>query len=52
MVKKAFQGKVKLGLEHMVNSCATFYDPARIYPAAIEVNIKVVLLNEITSDRR
>lgn len=38
--KKAFQGKVKLGLEHMVNSCATFYDPARIYPAAIEVNIK------------
>lgn len=40
MDKKAFQGKVKLGLEHMVNSCATFYDPARIYPAAIEVNIK------------
>lgn len=38
--KKAFQGKVKPGLEHMVNSCATFFDPARIYPAAIEVTIK------------
>lgn len=38
--KKLFQGKVEPKLGHMVNSCATFYDPARIYPAAIEVNIE------------
>ena len=38
--KKAFQGKVKPELRHMVNSCAAFYDPARIFPAAVEVDIK------------
>lgn len=37
--KKAFQGIVKPELRHMVNSCATFFDPARLYPAAIEVDI-------------
>ena len=37
--KKAFAGKVKPELQNMVNSCATFFDPARLYPAAIEVDI-------------
>ena len=37
--KKAFQGKIKPELRHIVNSCATFFDPERLYPAAIEVNI-------------
>jgi len=38
--KKAFQGKVKPELKHLVNSCAAFFDPTRIFPAAIEVEIK------------
>lgn len=37
--KKAFQGMVKPELRHIVNSCATFFDPARLYPAALEVDI-------------
>ncbi|MEG2556587.1 MAG: hypothetical protein RSA53_10925 [Odoribacter sp.] len=37
--KKAFKGIVKPTLGHIVNSCATFFDPARLYPAAIEVDI-------------
>lgn len=38
--KKAFNGIVKPDLKHLVNSCATFFDPARLYPAAIEVDIE------------
>lgn len=38
--KETFRGKVTPQLQHMVNSCATFFDPTRIYPAAIEVEIK------------
>lgn len=37
--KKVFQGKVKPQLKHIVNSCALFFDPQRLYPAAIEVDI-------------
>lgn len=37
--KKVFQGMVKPDLKHIVNSCATFFDPARLYPAAIEVDL-------------
>ncbi len=37
--KQVFQGKVKPDLKHMANSCATFFDPQRIYPAAIEVEL-------------
>ena len=37
--KKVFKGKVKPNLKHMVNSCATFFDPQRVYPAAIEVDL-------------
>ncbi|WP_294626923.1 hypothetical protein [uncultured Bacteroides sp.] len=35
--KQVFEGKVKPDLKHLVNSCATFFDPQRIYPAAVEV---------------
>ncbi len=38
--KKVFNGIVKPDLKHLVNSCATFFDPARLYPAAIEVDIE------------
>lgn len=37
--KEVFKGKVKPELKHIVNSCATFFDPARLYPAAIEVDL-------------
>lgn len=35
--KEVFSGRVKPNLRHMVNSCRTFFDPQRIYPAAIDV---------------
>ena len=37
--KEVFKGKVKPELKHIVNSCATFFDPARLYPAAIEIDL-------------
>lgn len=37
--KTAFKGKVILKTENLVNSCATFFDSQRLFPAAIEVNI-------------
>lgn len=37
--KEAFRGMAKPDLKHMINSCAAFYDPARIYPAAVEVDL-------------
>ena len=37
--KTAFSGKVKLEVDNIVNSCAAFFDPERLYPAAIEVDI-------------
>ena len=37
--REAFKGMVKPELRHLVNSCATFYDSLRLFPAAIEVNI-------------
>ena len=35
--KKVFVGKVKPDLKHLVNSCTAFFDPRRIYPAAVEI---------------
>ncbi len=37
--KKLFEGIVPLDMKHLVNSCAAFYDPERLFPAAIEVDI-------------
>ena len=36
--KQVFCGKLKADVKHMANSCATFFDPCRIYPAAVEVS--------------
>ncbi len=38
--KKAFEGVVEPRLEHIVNSCAAFFDPARLYPAAVEIDLE------------
>lgn len=38
--KKRFSGKPRLNLRNMVNSCAAFYDPCRIFPAAIDIEVK------------
>lgn len=35
--KKVFCGKLKPNVKHMVNSCATYFDPCRVYPAAVEI---------------
>lgn len=37
--KQVFQGKMKANVKNMVNSCATFFDPYRIYPAAVEIKL-------------
>ena len=38
--KDAFIGIVKPQRKHIVNSCATFFDPARLYSAAIEIDLQ------------
>jgi predicted esterase len=35
--REVFRGKVQPELKHIVNSCAIFFDPMRLFPAAIEV---------------
>ena len=40
--KTAFSGKVKLEVDNIVNSCAAFFDPERLYPAAIEVDLSAL----------
>lgn len=37
--KEVFRGELEAERRHMVNSCAAFFDPRRIYPAAIEVDL-------------
>ncbi len=37
--KEVFKGKPTLERRHIVNSCAAFFDPARLYPAAVEVDL-------------
>ncbi len=37
--KRVYSGMVTPNLKNLVNSCKTFYDPERLYPAAIEVTI-------------
>jgi hypothetical protein len=36
--REVFQGKVKCSSRDLVMSCATFYDPCRLYPASVTVN--------------
>lgn len=37
--KIVFRGMLELKRSNLINSCAAFSDPARLYPAAIEVNL-------------
>ena len=36
--KEVFQGRVEANLSHLASSCALFYDPARLFPAAVDVD--------------
>lgn len=36
--KEVFAGKVEANLKHLASSCALFYDPARLFPAAVDVD--------------
>lgn len=38
--QKAFEGKVQPQLENLVNSCACFADPERLYPASVKIDIE------------
>ncbi len=38
--KEAFNGKVQPTIEAMVESCAEYFDPERVFPAKIDVEIK------------
>lgn len=38
--KEAFNGKVKPTVEAMVESCAEYFDPERVFPAKVEVEIR------------
>lgn len=40
--KQVFSGKLTPGLENMVNSCARYFDPSRLYPAAITVDLSTM----------
>jgi len=35
-----FKGKLKMRMENIVNSCARYYDPSRLYPAAVTIDIR------------
>lgn len=37
--KQAWQGIPELKIENLVNSCALYYDPYRLYPAYVEVDL-------------
>ena len=37
--REVFRGMVRPSVKDMVNSCALFFDPARIYPASVEVDL-------------
>ena len=37
--KRVYHGKVKPDTRHLINSCATFFDPERVYAAGIEVEL-------------
>lgn len=37
--KQVFKGMLQSDVQHLVNSCATFFDPERVFPAAVEVHL-------------
>ena len=36
---KVYHGKVRPDMKHMVNSCATFFDPERVFAAGIDIRL-------------
>lgn len=38
--REAFNGMVALDAANLMNSCAAFFDPERLYPAAVEVEVR------------
>ncbi len=40
--KTAFNDNVGLDTKHLINSCGIFFDPERLYPAAIEVDLSTL----------
>lgn len=37
--REVFNGRVERHTDHLMNSCARFFDPERLYPAAVEVDL-------------
>lgn len=37
--ERKFKGRVKLDMKNIIESCAGYFDPQRLYPAAVEVTI-------------
>jgi len=40
--KQVFRGRLQPELRHIVNSCAIFFDPHRLFPVAIEVDLQTL----------
>lgn len=38
--QKAFEGKVQPRLDNLINSCAYFGDPERLYPASVKIDLE------------
>ena len=38
--KQVFNGKLKPDMNHIINSCATFFDPLRLYPCGIRILVE------------
>lgn len=36
--RKVFQGRLKANLRDMIDSCAEYFDPCRVFPASVEVS--------------
>lgn len=47
--RELFRGVLQPNLADMVNSCAEYYDPERVYPASIEVDLASMTGSALTS---
>lgn len=47
--RELYRGVLQPNLADMVNSCAEYYDPERVYPASIEVDIATMTGSALTS---
>lgn len=41
--KEVFNGTVECDMKHLVNSCARYFDPRRLYPAAVDVDLSQLM---------